>query len=186
MPVPEDRWRDGIFNCCRFGPIHYTLLNGCFCTPVAAGQVLNRLQSARSSTTRQQAGPFLQILALVVGFFVTRIVLFIAIAIMDPNVHEEHPQHYVDPPHLYHFLAVFDSWIGYVYMAFTTILLVMVRRLVRHKYHIPAGPCDDCCLSFFCPCLVASQMLRHTADYGTYHGRCCTGTGLEASSPPLA
>ena len=53
----------------------------------------------------------------------------------------------------------FLSWIG------TTVVLINVRTYVREKYAIPASDIsglEDCCCSCWCPCLVASQMLRHT------------------------
>lgn len=56
-----------------------------------------------------------------------------------------------------------------------------VRGSIRNKYQIPEDRClgcEDCMCATFCmPCTIC-QMGRHTADFDTYRGTCCTKSGL--------
>lgn len=71
---------------------------------------------------------------------------------------------------------------------FVLIVVFRTRLYVRHRYGIPEASCngcEDCCCAFWCtPCTVC-QMLRHTADYNTYPGGCCTEDGLAAGAPEV-
>lgn len=64
--------------------------------------------------------------------------------------------------------------------------LYRTRANVRARYQIPeqyCNGCEDLCCSFWCSCCVASQMLRHTGEYETYPGTCCTKTGHPPGTP---
>jgi Cys-rich protein (TIGR01571 family) len=149
-------------------------MNSVCCIPVAAGQVISRLGLTwigRPGTIQATTGAFRKLLYLAFSYWFTRIFLLLVIAILDPNV------------------AV-DDLLAYMYLAFTVILLKNLRSQVRSKYAIPETDscptgCEDTCCSLFCPCLVVSQMMRHTADYDSYGGRCCTDTGLPKHAPSI-
>lgn len=71
-------------------------------------------------------------------------------------------------------------------MLFMLYLVIVTRRHVRHKYEITedrCNGCEDCCCSFWCGCCTVAQMMRHTADYQSYRGSCCTTTGLPDHAP---
>ena len=64
------------------------------------------------------------------------------------------------------------------------------RSHVRSKYAIPESEqcptgCEDLCCSLVCPCFTAAQLLRHTTDYDTYDGKCCSETGLPPYAPAI-
>jgi Cys-rich protein (TIGR01571 family) len=81
--------------------------------------------------------------------------------------------------------------------------MTRTRAYIRQKYGIPVQYCktgpvvnasgvsnngckiEDCCLSTFCACCTVSQMARHTMEYDTYHGTCCTPTGVRDSVPDI-
>lgn len=67
--------------------------------------------------------------------------------------------------------------------------LCMTRESVRVRYSIRQKPyycgCEDLCCSAFCPCLTAAQLARHTGEYETYPGACCTATGHPNGTPRL-
>lgn len=99
-----------------------------------------------------------------------------------------------------HFVVAFFLWRAWLYSAHAMVLaygcipvlaadlalmcyyfflVIRTRREMQLKYRIPSNPCvADSCLSVFCTPCVLSQMGRHTADYETYIGRCCTQNGL--------
>ena len=57
-----------------------------------------------------------------------------------------------------------------------------VRKSIRNKYEIPEETCvghEDCICAMLCtPCTIC-RMGRHTADFETYRGTCCSATGLQ-------
>lgn len=77
-----------------------------------------------------------------------------------------------------HYLTEIVEMLFMLYILITT---CRARRSVREQYDIPETTCkgcEDCCCSFWCQCCTTMQMMRHTADYETYPGSCCTETGL--------
>ena len=187
--IPVGHWRDSVWAFCTYGPLHCTVLNSCCCVPVAAGQLMTRLQLDHwgHPTTKEYTGAFRRLLYLALSFWVVRTILLITIAILDPNTETDE---WVEPGWAYHIFAIFDDILAYVYYLFSVLLLRNVRSHVRSKYAIPESGdcpsgCEDTCCSLVCPCLVAAQMMRHTADYEIYGGRCCTETGLVAHAPTI-
>lgn len=66
--------------------------------------------------------------------------------------------------------------------------LMKTRENVRAKYSIPEEQCvgyEDLCCSAFCSCCVVAQMGRHTGEFETYRGSCCSTTGLAMGAPAI-
>lgn len=60
-------------------------------------------------------------------------------------------------------------------------LVKNTRESIRDKYQIPESTCigcEDCMCATFCMSCTICQMGRHTADFDTYNGNCCSRTGL--------
>lgn len=60
-------------------------------------------------------------------------------------------------------------------------LVKNTRAVIRDKYQIPENTCigcEDCMCATFCMSCTICQMGRHTADFDTYSGTCCSSTGL--------
>lgn len=83
--------------------------------------------------------------------------------------------------HVFYWRAFFGLLFGIV----TMVLVCQVRRRVRERHNIPGNACEDCCCAYWCTCCVAAQMARHTADYDTYAGQCCSETGLPSHAPSV-
>ena len=179
--IPVGGWRDSIWDLCILGPLHATVWNACCCVAIGAGQLATRLQLNQwGYPTQQQAAlAFGKLWLLGVSYSVLRVFLILLIAILDPNTETEE---WIEPGWAYHILVFADDILAYVYWVFTAWLLKNIRQHVRAKYAIPLSGdcpvCEDCCCSMVCPCLVLAQMMRHTADYQTHGGRCCTEHGL--------
>ena len=80
------------------------------------------------------------------------------------------------------------AFFGLLFSTFGVVLVCQVRRRVRERHNIPEGTCrgcEDCCCAYWCTCCVAAQMARHTADYETYAGLCCSETGLPPHAPSV-
>jgi len=64
------------------------------------------------------------------------------------------------------------------------VVAIRTRAYIRRKYRIPSQCCggiEDFCCVFFCSCCTVSQMGRHTTDYDTHSGYCCSRTGLQSN-----
>lgn len=193
--IPVGKWRDGFWDLFRHGIFHCSVLNSCCCSLIAAGQVISRLHltwlgvEPRSPATAVSATKhaFKTLLYMTFAFWITRLLLLLIVALLDPNVGNESGQ-WIEPGYWYYFFALTDDILALSYMGFTIFLLNNLRVYVRNKYKIPKKPnypswfCEDCCCSCICPCLVVAQLMRHTTDYSSERGRCCTTTGLSAQS----
>lgn len=190
--IPVGRWRDGLCDCCVMGCCHAHLCLAWRCAPCALGQVMTRMNLSPFAdpylrgTSHTRRWTTCRIMSLV--YFVMIVVLYsLAIAVTPhPYVDQDGVVHH-DPKRpspfwtlVYHLLAV--SWTIYLLLA-----ICKTRAYVRQTYGIPETSCrgcEDCCCSYWCPCCTISQMARHTADYRTYHGACCSSTGLGEGAPP--
>jgi hypothetical protein len=113
--------------------------------------------------------------------------MFLLIALFDPNADDD-VKEWIEPGPIYYTLCAVDDVLSLAYMAASIWMLRRVRQQVRRMYAIPDKYCsyEDTCCSLVCPCFVAGQLLRHTADYEQYPSRfCCTATGLSANAPSI-
>ena len=118
-----------------------------------------------------------------------RILLFISIAYNVVN----QPLHWL--PFLYFQykedqspFELLSGIIALTFSLFSCFVIANTRQYIRRKYHIPEGDCkgcEDCCCAFCCTCCAVAQMARHTADYETYDGLCCSETGLPPHAPEI-
>ncbi|EJK54677.1 hypothetical protein THAOC_25675, partial [Thalassiosira oceanica] len=71
---------------------------------------------------------------------------------------------------------------------FSIYVILKTRKHIRESSGIPEESCqgcEDCCCATWCGCCTVLQMARHTAEYKTYAGQCCSETGLPVSAPQL-
>jgi hypothetical protein len=158
---------------------------------VAAGQVIRRLQftwrGTPSPTTAASARAFAIVLYITIFHWFTIAVLYVTSLALNPNDYSKpEPITGWEKPTgtLLVVMVLFDIF-KYMYYGITVWLLYNLRVSVRAKYAIPGNEGDDCCCSFWCPCLVAGQLLRHTTDYDVYPSQLCTDTGLPARTPMI-
>mmetsp|Transcript_24349 Transcript_24349/g.50528 ORF Transcript_24349/g.50528 Transcript_24349/m.50528 type:complete len:130 (+) Transcript_24349:555-944(+) len=81
--------------------------------------------------------------------------------------------------------ASFVDWIFTIWFVFA---LMNVRKNVRAKYSIPEHTCSGCedfMCSLCCSSCVIAQIARHTGEYETYQGSCCSTTGMAAHNPSI-
>lgn len=166
-------------------------------TTVAAGQVISRLQftwmANPSRTAAASARAFAIIFYISVFHWVLIAALYMAVPSMDPNDYSlPKPESgwikqkdWPEPEGSMLAFFVFFEIAKYSYAGLSIWLLYRLRKSVRSKYAIPGDSNSDFCWSFWCPCLVAGQMLRHTTDYDVYPGRLLSPTGLSKSAPSL-
>lgn len=187
--IPVGHWRDSLWDIFRYGYCHTSVLQSCCCTLLAVGQVATRLQLDvwGKPTASATLAVFRKLLYTTMIYWSARTFLLIIIGLLDPNVGTVE---WMEPPLSYYFACGVDDAVYFVYLAYMVVVLKNARSHLRQKYAIPeqnqcpSGMEDTCC-SLLCPCFVAGQMLRHTADYDEHRGRCCSATGLPASAPSI-
>jgi len=182
------QWKDGLFDCCRFGSIHPELWNAICCPQILMAQVMTRLKldwrgdpAPRDDWQRT----FRIILSLVCCYW------FLTITLAPPQQspsssltgsNEQNTSSNRFQTSLYHLTA-------WVFGLYTWIVLTKLRRVVRKRYGIQAGgnhlhflriaPCwEDLCVSFWCGCCSVAQMARQTCEYDHQPADCCSPTGL--------
>jgi Cys-rich protein (TIGR01571 family) len=207
VSVPVGSWRDGLCDCFRFGCAHPVFWNA-WCLPaILTAQVMTRMNLdvlGRPSSNNNNRTVTFRIVFLIVVieaflYHVARPIAFLMTndyVTMEPDVVVAIPKEGMEG-----LASLFDTLFLYlrlVYMIFVVYILTVTRSFVRNKYGIPTYCCDsrspttssggvveDCCLSFWCACCTAGQLARHTMDYDTYRGVCCSSTGVPDYVPSV-
>mmetsp|Transcript_21926 Transcript_21926/g.34458 ORF Transcript_21926/g.34458 Transcript_21926/m.34458 type:complete len:285 (+) Transcript_21926:103-957(+) len=181
--VPVGHWKDGMCDCCRHGPIHPAIWNALCCPMILVGQVMHRLKLTwlgNEGTIAQTTATFRILLYITIAYVtVERLLYFLASAGVDER------GKLTDTFWALVFTRLF--WI-FCFAVFTIFLVAKTRARIRSKYSIPEKQCPGCedfCCSFWCNCCTVAQMARHTADYGTYAGLCCSETGTPPHAPSI-
>lgn len=185
MQIPVGHWKDGLCNCCVYGICHNHIWTSLLCVPIAAGQVMSRLQLSwlgQPGSIQETTGAFQRLLFIVVSY----ISIFFLCNFIIGN-YDEHPG---DAPAFILGILIVRESLHYLYWGFGIFIIWRLRKYVRNKYAIPESEnfptgCEDVCCSVFCVHLTAAQLMRHTADYDTYHATCCTETGLPSHVPAI-
>jgi Cys-rich protein (TIGR01571 family) len=157
---------------------------------VAAGQVIRRLKltaCGRPGSVAQTEIAFKIIFMALSVYMTIYIGLYLVLLSLTPTFGSSDPYDYKTPLPSRTYLVIFwlrSAW-HYIYLIILTAVLFNLRGYVRRRYAIPGSEVQDCCCSFWCPCLVVTQMMRHTTDYDTYPSLCCSETGVPAHAPEI-
>jgi Cys-rich protein (TIGR01571 family) len=185
--VPVGAWRDGLCDCFSHGLIHPMLWNACYCRLILIGQVMHRLKLTwlgnESTNAAQSKATFRICLSIaLVYFFINNIFFYHAMATLFAFDEDGQLKDTDDDWGIVH------SWLGFFLAIFMVILVTKTRKHVRLKYGIPeagCAGCEDFCCSLWCNCCTVAQLARHTADYSTYAGLCCSETGVPKHAPSI-
>ena len=200
------RWRDGFFECCRYGFCHPMCCLAFWCAPCVLGQVMTRakltiLGNPKASSNNEKTfwTPFKILFALTALYIfirgTTQTVIDYTVDFDDDDENGNSTQGRDSDddedsyPAWAEAIFFFRFLIFTAFSIFTLVLIIKTRRYLRHKDHIPAENCgkvEDCCVSFWCPWCTICHMARHTTNYDQVDARCCTDTGLPADAPMYA
>jgi len=190
IAVPVGHWKDGLCDCCSYGPCHNHCLMAFFCPLPAAGQVISRLKlnvwGKPAANNNESAGAFQKLVTLTIAYFSITVLLNLTLAPYDVDPNDGG----LPPPPFMFFLQIFRAILHYAYLSVLIIVLWNVRSYVRNKYAIPKDEtcqleCEDLLCAVCCSHLSVAQLLRHTTDYETYNATCCTRTGVAAHVPSI-
>ncbi|GKY93072.1 hypothetical protein MPSEU_000275500 [Mayamaea pseudoterrestris] len=167
-------WKDGLFDCCRFGPCHPSFLHALFCPQILMAQVLTRLKMnwlGDRAPEHEWTRTFWRVLV-IVGFYA-------AWNLLSPAFDDD------DDTSFSH--NVMYRSVDWTFAIYTLFVLSKLRRQVRLLFDIPIqyrvlGQWEDCCLSFWCGLCVVSQVARQTCEYEEQQAACWSPTGLQSPS----
>jgi len=189
------RWKDDLFDCCKHGPCHPSLLCACCCQLILLGQVMTRLKlnwlgdsepyGAKNNTCR--------IMVLITFLFGIWGMVFNSTINDDQNIEVIALDDY-DTVETIETITIDDTQSGWynfginLHFAFVLFLTWKVRKYIRAKNQIPEKNCvgcEDFCCSLWCGCCVLSQVARQTADYDQEKAQCCSVTGVHPTERVL-
>ena len=166
-PSRPGRWSTRLFGCCE-DPL--LACNMCVCPCSATGQVYERATQSRGSCLWVSG-------LLWVLFFITQSLQStgnaFSEAYMEESIQDAAPMTILS--------AVAGTFALFSTVA-STYFLCVSRRLVREADGIPeggCGPCDDCCVSYWCGCCSLTQMFRQYGVTGEKY-RACTASGEQS------
>lgn len=142
-------WRNGLCTCTEDCPLALTV---CCCGCNATGQAYHRATGS--------------------GCFCISLLLWtLFVATQTLNISSEHLS--ADAMAVVASVACF---LGLVSTVATTYFVCTSRRIMRERDEIPrgpCGPCDDCCVGWWCSCCALVQMFRQDAITSSNY-RLCT------------
>eukprot|EP00584_Thalassiosira_punctigera_P001777 CAMPEP_0172541746 /NCGR_PEP_ID=MMETSP1067-20121228/12510_1 /TAXON_ID=265564 ORGANISM="Thalassiosira punctigera, Strain Tpunct2005C2" /NCGR_SAMPLE_ID=MMETSP1067 /ASSEMBLY_ACC=CAM_ASM_000444 /LENGTH=295 /DNA_ID=CAMNT_0013327849 /DNA_START=78 /DNA_END=965 /DNA_ORIENTATION=- len=183
--APTGHWKDSLCDCCQPGCCHASLWNAYFCPLVLVGQINNRLKL----TWLGPLGNVRALLAITIIYYIIDATLSsidAATVIQTATTNSTAGQ--VKVITTGSVVGQVNNTIGLLWAVFVLILICQTRQLLRARYDIPEQSCqgcEDCCCAYWCSCCTVAQMARHTADYETYVGVCCSDTGLPPHAPEI-
>lgn len=178
IAAPTGSWKDGLCGCLNAGFFHPSFCCSLWCNPIAMAQVMSRMQLTWCGTPgplARTSKTFQVVLMLLAAFFVYSIAMEV-ILLKFPLVDGQAPL-YVSILHIAGDLLFF---------VWSLLALCNTRKAVRQRYQIPeqhCKGCEDVCCSLFCSMCTVSQMMRHTGEYETFPGTCCSATGHPPGTP---
>ena len=185
--APAGRWKDGLFDCFKFGCCHPSLCCALCFRPVLMAQVLTRLKLdmfANEAPESEWRKTFKKILVLFICYSVFSVVLTC------PSETEVDDVGNITSikSTCSTFQQGLKSIVSFAFHFYTLIVLAKTRAAVRARYEIPVKNCgdmEDCCCAFWCGCCTVSQLARQTADYEQKRAVCCSETGLPPLTPVI-
>jgi Cys-rich protein (TIGR01571 family) len=181
LKIPTGRWKDDLFGCFNHGLFHPSLCCSLWCTPIAMAQTISRLNLTwlgEPGTYVQAQKAYSVIVILVVSFIIYSTAMSLAAAPFADEM-ELVPQ----------WLPALRFTGNFLFTVWSIYSLCRTRETLRARMSIPEDErchgCEDLCCSLWCSCCVTAQMLRHTGEYETHPGACCSKTGHLPGTPTV-
>lgn len=149
IEAPIGRWKDGLFDCFKYGPCHAHLWCALLCRELALGQIMQRFRlDWCGSMTISPQNTFLIVCIITICFMIFKSSLDLYIAFhKDENGYYD--LNYTDNVYVY-----FRNGAGLIFTIWFTVALYRTRKNVRRQYHIPEENSyrgyEDCLCVTFC------------------------------------
>lgn len=180
--TPLGGWKDGLFDCFKFGPFHPSFIYACCCPQVLMAQVMTRMRLdwlGETAPDEERKKTFKTVVYILFVYWI------IGGLLPDPVIYEQNG-HTIVKSHP--FLSMLKNALNLAFGIYTLVALTRTRKAVRERYEIPerhAVGCEDLCCSFWCGCCTVSQLARQTINYETHEARWFTDTGLDPQYPVM-
>jgi Cys-rich protein (TIGR01571 family) len=176
IKAPTGKWKDGLCDCFSVGFCHPSIWCAFFCSKIAMAQIMTRMQL----TWLGEPGH----LVATKNTFKVVVILWFSYIVFANSLEIVSLDYTVEsiPP----VITVFKTVGSALFTIWSLYSLCRTRQNVRAQYSIPEQQCvgcEDICCSFWCTCCTISQMARHTGEYETYPGACCSTTGHPPGTP---
>jgi Cys-rich protein (TIGR01571 family) len=175
LVAPTGYWKDGfLLDSFNAGCCHASLWCSLCCTQIAMAQIMVRMQLSwlgQPSTLYHTSKSYMVVLTIVICYFVYAID-------MDLADTENGGRSML--------FVILRAAGNLLFAAYSLVALCRTRAYVRARYQIPEQHClgcEDVCCALWCSCCTTAQMLRHTGEYETYAGTCCTKSGHAPGTP---
>lgn len=134
--VPVGHWKDGMWDCCRYGACHASLCTSWWCHALAAGQVISRLQlnwrGQPTQSAAEKASAFPTLFTITMIYLGLKFVLgFILMSLMpDPDATDA-SGHKLEPPDTVAPFAMMNDLVNYGYFFFSVYVIYNLRYACR-------------------------------------------------------
>mmetsp|Transcript_8061 Transcript_8061/g.18711 ORF Transcript_8061/g.18711 Transcript_8061/m.18711 type:complete len:158 (+) Transcript_8061:491-964(+) len=133
------------------------------------------------TTTTEASGTYKKIVCLVFGYSILESVFGYFAATSFRVRHDKYGNVQMEGVWESRFFSLLRFVLWVVAIVYSIVAVMNTRRHIRQKYAIQETECkgcEDCCAACFCHICAIGQMARHTADFDSYPGACCTENGL--------
>lgn len=185
LDAPRGHWKDGLFDCFKYGFCHSHLWFALLCRECALGQIMQRMRlDWLGNMTMNSNYTFRTVCIITICFVIykTSLDMYIAFHIDDHGYYD-----YNDIQNVYLYAR---NVVSVLFTVWLTVSLYKTRKNVRKQFSIPEDKryrgWEDCLCSTFCSFCTITQIARHTGNYEHYPSVCCSETGLPNLAPMSA
>ena len=149
LDVPRGHWKDGLFDCFKYGICHSHLWCALLCRECALGQIMQRMRlDWLGNMSMGHITTFRTVFIIATCFAIYKTCLDMYIAFhMDENG-------YYDYNNIQNVYLYTRNVASVLFTVWLTIALYKTRRNVRNQFSIPEGErfrgCEDCLCATFC------------------------------------
>jgi len=165
------RWKDSLCDFCSFGCCHPHLCCAIFFPQLLMGQVMQRMKLTWLGESGKPESRTRNSFKIVLGIYLAYEALLLLLDLSFPPKNDG----------TYSALNALKTVVSASFFFYTIFALMQTRGSIRKEFNIPEEQCvgcEDLCCAVWCGCCTVTQLARHTAEYDTYRGVCCSETGL--------
>jgi len=192
ISIPTGQWRDGLCSWFVYGPCHPLVWNAWLFTLVANAQVMTRMKLTylgKQGQISETSQTFKKTLIIISLYFSMELLLRFSELLIVGEIFPDEDYVFYENIDLDEMNSNFGPWynttvflfqcLRFAYFTFVVLMIYRTRKVLREKFAIPNYlPFEDFLCAFCCSCCTVAQMARHTTNYDTYRGVCCSETGL--------
>jgi len=180
-------WKDGLFDCFKFGILHPSFLCACCCQLILQAQIMTRLKlDIMANPNGNWEKTFV--------WMVRLLVVYLVYVCLDGALYNPPEKEEFQPLTTWGYYDNFDfdtaiqamnsplcQFVSFLVSIYFIFVVMKTRKAIRQRHRISEERCigcEDLVCSLCCQCCAISQMARQTADYEEVEGRFLSPDGL--------